>query len=53
MHKPNWYTLSYLSCFSVPNLTRQRGLRIGRDASAAVFEGDAEGMELANSLSAV
>ena len=34
-------------------LTRQRGLRIGRDASAAVFEGDAEGMELANSLSAV
>jgi hypothetical protein len=31
-------------------LARQRGLRIWRDASAAVFEGDAEGVELADAF---
>ena len=34
-------------------LARQRGLRIWWDASAAVLEGNAEGVELADSLSAV
>ena len=34
-------------------LARQRGLRIGWDASAAVLEGDSKGVELANSFWAV
>jgi len=59
------YTVLYFAAMHYPasvlpiwiymsnNLARQRGLLIGRDASAAVFEGDAEDMELADSFWAV
>ena len=34
-------------------LVRQRGLLVGRDASSAVFEGDAAGVELAKGRAAM